>query len=90
MLVSRLSKAGVQAGNVIVKVKSTSFELITRRMPLSRPTSDAAILSRVATRIIRTKLDPAPGARLLGLQTDQLTPIETERVYAVPLFAELD
>lgn len=90
MLASRLSKAGVQAGNVIVKVKTTSFELITRRMPLARPTGDAAILSRVAARIIRTKLDPSQGARLLGLQTDQLIPIGAERVYAVPLFADLD
>lgn len=90
MLASRLSKAGVQAGNVIVKVKTTSFELITRRTPLSRPTGDAALLSRVAARIIRSKLDPSRGARLLGLQTDQLIPMGTERVYAVPLFADLD
>ena len=90
MLEQRLSKAGVQAGNVIVKVKTTSFELITRRMPLSRPTGDAAILSRVAARIIRTKLDPALGVRLLGLQTDQLILEEEKRVYAVPLFTELD
>jgi DNA polymerase-4 len=90
MLASRLSKAGVQAGNVIVRVKTTSFELITRRMPLLRPTSDAAILSRVAARIIETKLGPSQGARLLGLQTDQLIPIGAGRVYAVPLFADLD
>ena len=90
MLASRLSKAGVQAGNVIIKVKTTSFELITRRTPLTRPTGDAALLSRVAARIIRTKLDPSQGARLLGLQTDQLIAIGTERVYAVPLFADLD
>ena len=82
--------AGVQAGNVIFKVKTPSFELITCRMPLLRPTGDAATLSRVAARIIETKLDPLQGARLLGLQTDQLIPIGTGRVYAVPLFAELD
>lgn len=90
MLATRLSKAGVRAGNVIVKVKTPSFELITRRMPLLRPTSDAAILSRIAARIIETKLDPSQVARLLGLQTDQLIPIGTERVYAVPLFTDLD
>ncbi len=90
MLANRLSKAGMQVGNVIVKVKTTSFELITRRMPLLQPTSEAAILSRVASRIIETKLNPSQGARLLGLQTDQLNPIGTERVYAVPLFADLD
>ena len=90
MLASRLSKAGVQAGNVIVKVKTTSFELITRRTPLTRPTADAALLSRVAARTIETKLDLSQGARLLGLQTDQLIPVGTERVYAVPLFADLD
>ena len=90
MLADRLSRAGVQAGNVIVKVKTTSFELITRRTPLTRPTGDAALLSRVAARIIRTKLDPLQGARLLGLQTDQLILVGTERVYAVPLFADLD
>jgi DNA polymerase IV len=89
-LAARLSKAGVQAGNVIVKVKTTSFELITRRMPLLRPTGDAATLSRVAARIIETKLDPSQGARLLGLQTDQLIPIGTGRVYAVPLFTDID
>ena len=89
-LASRLSKAGVQAGNIIVKVKTTSFELITRRTPLTRPTADAALLSRVAARIIETKLDPSQGARLLGLQTDQLIPVGTERVYAVPLFTDLD
>ena len=71
-------------------VEGTAVELITRRMPLSRPTDDAAILSRVAARIIRTKLDLGHGVRLLGLQTDQLIPIGTERVYAVPLFADLD
>jgi hypothetical protein len=49
-----------------------------------------AILSRVAARIISTKLDTSQGARLLGLQTDQLIPIGTRRVYAVPLFADLD
>lgn len=59
-------------------------------MPLLQPTSEAAILSRVASRIIETKLNPSQGARLLGLQTDQLIPIGTERVYAVPLFADLD
>jgi len=90
MLAARLSKAGVQAGNVIVKVKTTSFELITRRMPLPYLTSDAALICRVAACIIETKLDPTRGARLLGLQTDQLIPIGMERVYAVPLFADLD
>ncbi len=90
MLADRLSKAGVQAGNVIVKVKTTSFDMITRRTPLTRPTGDAALLSRVAACIIETKLDPSKGARLLGLQTDQLIPVGTERVYAVPLFADLD
>jgi hypothetical protein len=80
----------VHAGNVIVKVKTTSFELITRRMPLLRPTNDAIILSYVAARIIRTKLDPSLGARLLGLQTDQLISAGTKRDYAVPLFADLD
>ncbi len=90
MLEQRLARAEVQAGNVIVKVKTTSFELLTRRMPLRQPTSDAAVLSRVAARIIETKLDLGRGVRLLGLQTDQLIPIGIERVYAVPLFAELD
>lgn len=68
----------------------TAVELITRRMPLSRPTSDAVILSSVTARIIRTKFDPSQGARLLGLQTDQPIPVGTRRDYAVPLFAELD
>lgn len=90
MLEQRLSRAGVRAGNVIVKVKTTSFELITRRLPLSQPTSAAAVLHRVAVRIIEAKLDPAQGVRLLGLQTDQLIPAGTQQVYAVPLFAELD
>ncbi len=80
----------MQAGNVIVKVKTTSFELITRRSPLSRPTSDAAVLSREAARIIHTKLELGQGVRLLGLQTDQLIPENEKQVYAVPLFAELD
>ena len=90
MLTARLSKAGVQAGNVIVKVKMTSFELITRRMSLPHPTSDAALISRVAARIVEAKLDPMQGARLLGLQTDHLIPTGMKRVYAVPLFADLD
>jgi len=90
MLTARLSKAGVQAGNVIVKVRTTSFELITCRMPLPHPKSDAALISRVAARIIETKLDLTRGARLLGLQTDQLIPTGMKRVYAVPLFADLD
>jgi len=90
MLAHRLAKAGVRAGNVIVKVKTTSFELITRRMPLSQPTYDASVLSRVAARIIETRLEPGQGVRLLGLQTDQLIPEVARRVYAVPLFAELD
>lgn len=90
MLVKRLARAGVEAGNVIVKVKTPSFELITRRMPLPRPTSEAAVITRVAARIITTKLDPAQGARLLGLQTDQLIPVGIKRIYPVPLFADLD
>jgi DNA polymerase-4 len=89
MLAKRLTRAGVEAGNVIVKVKTPSFELITRRMPLPRPTSEATVISRVAARIITSKLDPVQGARLF-LQTDQLLPIGTRRVYAVPLFADLD
>ncbi len=90
MLGKRLYRARVEAGNIIVKVKTPSFELITRRMPLPRPTSDVATIERVAARIIATKLDPAQGARLLGLQTDQLIPVGKKRVYAVPLFADLD
>ncbi|CAA9311323.1 MAG: DNA polymerase IV [uncultured Chloroflexia bacterium] len=90
MLVKRLARAGVEAGNVIVKVKTPAFELITRRMPLPQPTGEAAVISRVAARIIASKLDPVQGARLLGLQTDQLIPVGTRRVYAVPLFADLD
>jgi len=90
MLAARLAKAGVRAGNVIVKVKTPSFELITRRLPLPRPTRDAATISRVAARIVETKLDPERGVRLLGLQTDQLIPEGEKRVYAVSLFAELD
>ena len=90
MLEQRLTKAGVQAGNVIVKVKTPSFELLTRRMPLPQPTGDAATLSRVAARIIETRLELTQGARLLGLQTDQLISRDDRRVYAVPLFAELD
>ncbi len=90
MLARRLVKADVQAGNVIVKVKTTSFELLTRRMPLVRPTQEATVLSRVAARIIENKLELEQSVRLLGLQTDQLIPEGDRRVYAVPLFAELD
>lgn len=90
LLAKRLAKAGVQAGNVIVKVKTPSFELLTRRMPLLRPTSDAAVISRVATRIIESRLELAQGVRLLGLQTDQLISGDDKRVYAAPLFTELD
>lgn len=90
MLVKRLARAGVEAGNVIVKVKTPAFELITRRMPLPQPTSEAAVISRVAAHIITSKLDQAQGARLLGLQTDQLIPVGIKRVYPVPLFADLD
>jgi DNA polymerase-4 len=90
MLGRRLAKAGMQAGNVIVKVKTTSFDLMTRRLPLPRPTRDAGIISRAAARIVKTKLEPERGVRLLGLQTDQLIPEGENRVYAVPLFTELD
>jgi len=89
MLAHRLARAGVQAGNVIVKVKTTSFELVTRRLPMVRPTQDAAVLSRVAVRIVESKLEPGRGVRLLGLGTDQLIPEDANRVYAVPLFDDL-
>jgi hypothetical protein len=44
----------------------------------------------VAARIVETKLDPGNGVRLLGLQTDRLIVEGEKRVYAVPLFTELD
>lgn len=59
-------------------------------MPLVRPIQDATALSRVAARIIESKLEPGLGVRLLGLQTDQLIPESDERVYAVALFDDFD
>ena len=87
-LVTRLLGANVRAGNVIVKVKTTSFELLTRRQPLSQPTRDASAIGRVATHIIETRLEPRLGVRLLGLQTDQLVPEAESSCYPTPLFPE--
>jgi DNA polymerase-4 len=90
MLAGRLAGAGVWAGNVIVKVKTPAFELVTRRMSLTCPTNDKAVIAHVAKRIILTRLGHVQGARLLGLQTDRLLPVGTEPTAAVPLFAELE
>lgn len=88
-LAVRLAEAGMEASNVIVKVRLTSFELLTRRLPLLEPTADKGVLERVAARIIVLRLEPDQAVRLLGVQSDRLSPKGRQRWYAVPLFAEV-
>jgi DNA polymerase-4 len=87
-LADRLAGAGMQAGNIIVKVRLASFALLTRRLPLPTPTADKGTLGRVAVRIIALRLEPEQAVRLLGIQTDQLSPVGRQRWYATPLFDE--
>jgi len=89
VLASRLAEAGLEAANVIVKVRTTSFELVTRRSPLPRPTADAYTLAQAATRILGARFGPPRAVRLLGVQTDQLVAAGDARPYPVPLFAPL-
>ncbi len=96
LLAGRLEGAGMEAGNVIVKLKLASFQLVTRRLPLPRPTADAQVLGRVAAQILSTRLTPhqlassqAYAVRLLGLQSDQLVSGGRECSYPVPLFPQL-
>ena len=91
LLAGRLEGAGVEAGNVIVKLRLASFQLVTRRLPLPQPTADARVLGRAAAQILSTRfrsLSPYR-VRLLGLQSDQLVTEAGARSYPVPLFPQL-
>jgi DNA polymerase-4 len=78
----RLRRQGVLAGAVRVKIKTASFQLITRQAPLPRPMDDARPLFEAACELLGEFNLTVP-MRLVGLAAFQLQPAD------VPVQSEL-
>lgn len=69
----RLRRAGLDAGAVVLKLKTDTFELFTRRAVLPAPTDDAQALFQCARALLRKAPLPGP-LRLTGVSTQDLRP----------------
>lgn len=69
----RLRRAGLDAGAVVLKLKTDTFELSTRRAVLPAPTDDAQALFQCARALLRKAPLPGP-LRLTGVSTQDLRP----------------
>jgi len=69
----RLRRAGLDAGAVVLKLKTDTFELFTRRAVLPAPTDDAQALFQCARTLLRKAPLPGP-LRLTGVSTQDLRP----------------
>ncbi len=69
----RLRRAGLDAGAVVLKLKTDEFALFTRRAVLPAPTDDAHALFQCARALLRKAPLPGP-LRLTGVSTTDLRP----------------
>jgi DNA polymerase-4 len=51
---ARLRSAGLRTRTVMIKVKYTDFQLVSRRRTLDEPTSDGSVIGRVAASLLAT------------------------------------
>lgn len=68
---ARLRDEGLVAAEVAVKLRSASWETMTRQMRLPTPTDDAAVLAASGAALLRRHWDRRP-LRLLGLRAGKL------------------
>ncbi|MFZ4579238.1 MAG: DNA polymerase IV [Myxococcota bacterium] len=77
----RLRRAGLRAGGVRVKLKTTTFQLLTRQTALHPPTSSGDVLYREALRLLDA-FDLGVPMRLIGLAAydlaDAAAPVQGE------------
>ncbi len=69
----RLRRAGLDAGAVVLKLKTDEFALFTRRAVLPAPTDDAHALFQCARALLRKSPLPGP-LRLTGVSAQDLRP----------------
>ena len=69
--VSRRLKAQALQGNVVtLKLKSSSFQSLTRRKTIANPTDKAHEIFDVATQLLKKEISPDKSWRLLGVGVD--------------------
>lgn len=68
----RIRKAGVSAGTVLLKVKFSSFESVTRSVTPAVPLSSGPAMVAALEPLLAT-IDPGQGVRLLGVHAQKLT-----------------
>ena len=95
----RLRRSHKSAATVVLKLKSPTFAITTRRRTLAAPTADGSVISRVALELLDACAVGAPGVRLSGVAATgleragaprQLTLDEPERQKGERLGATLD
>jgi len=75
--------AGLQGRVIVVKVRFASFRTVTRQRALAEPTSDGAVVARVARELVRAVVaGEREPVRLLGVRIGGLS----ERAVQLPLF----
>lgn len=79
----RLTRAGLFARTISVKVRFADFTTITRARSLEGSTDRAEAISRIAVELVRG-VDTRPGVRLLGVAASNFTSVAQE-----PLFDHL-
>lgn len=68
----RIRKAGVAAGTVLLKIKFSSFETVTRSVTPAVPLSSGPAMV-AALEPLLASIDPTQGVRLLGVHAQKLT-----------------
>lgn len=72
----RLRSAGLAAGNAVLKLKRSDFQLRTRHAPLRVPTAQADRLLDAALPLLRREA-VGDSFRLIGLGSDRLLPLDS-------------
>ena len=74
---ARLKSAGLAAGTVTLKLKTSDFRIRTRSRKLADPTQLADMLFRTARRLLAGEADGTTRFRLIGVGADALVSAET-------------
>ncbi len=71
-LINRMARKGIQARNLIIKIKYDNFECVTRSCPLPEVTADKSVLFDFAQQLLIAHWDTGRKIRLLGVGVGKL------------------
>lgn len=83
---TRLRSRNLEAGVVIVKIRTRDFSTFTRQQPLRPLTQETRVISQLAAQLLQEWLREHPGAalRLLGVGVSELNAVQQMQLFAAP------